>query len=656
MGELYPEIDYKHVLSELSVNRKDPCEVIRELISNSYDAEASRIEIYPVLKEKEAFIYFDNGTGLSETTENNQITPYKAFFSIGKSTKTKGEFIGYKCQGSKLCFASRKITLITRCSDEEYWRSISIDNPKDNLSQDYDIQSKPDDSPWLTLKNLFSRPHKQTLSILEHLSEKFFKDCFSKGAMIIVQGLEVEKFSYYYNPDDDGRKEWSYLKHYIRFNTRHGDMRCLRPDETGFSPTKAQVFQKSPGYNEQCELYLWTKESLKKIEVGYPYLEQPNDSDKQVIKSPAQVSRLNDGRFFARGSMTFEFESTTYCLAIAIDGNRRAHDKYQELGRKGDKRSGIRLTDQRGTFICSEGVKICHYNEIFEHGKLADYAVLGTYSGQSHYIFMINGSFDVVTNRNSLTETALRILQDDSFIEKIKQFFDAAKTQSNVFRELIERLNKDNQEAKLDAYTKKLNELKQGIQDRPRFKVEDIEQLKGKWLIEPGIGEEYWVGALYTMFAHFVCSDSPYAHLWLRPRTFSSMGIDSIAVEIDENSLAEKVHKALEYKYSFSPSDEFNHPLILTEQIVCWEIPIPKEGDQIEDSYNYYGYISLPKELNEIGYEIIKIQSKTGEDYCGTIKVISLKKLLTKTFSCQWETPPSRATDSKKGKRSKKSK
>lgn len=36
----YPTISYTHILSELSVNRKDPCEVIRELISNSYDAKA----------------------------------------------------------------------------------------------------------------------------------------------------------------------------------------------------------------------------------------------------------------------------------------------------------------------------------------------------------------------------------------------------------------------------------------------------------------------------------------------------------------------------------------------------------------------------------------------------------------------------------------
>jgi hypothetical protein len=354
--------------------------------------------------------------------------------------------------------------------------------------------------------------------------------------------------------------------------------------------------------------------------------------------------------------MTFQFEGITYCLAIAIDGNRRAHEKYQELGRKGDKKSGIRLIDQRGTFIGSEGVKICKYNEIFEHNKLEHYAVLGTSNGESHYIFMINGSFDVVTNRNSLTEAALRVLQNDSFIEKIKQFFDEATRKLSVFRELIDRLNKDNQDAKVDAYTKKLNKLKEGIQDRPRFKVKDIEQLKGKWLVEPGIGEEYWVGALYTMFSHLVTADSNYAHLWLCPRTFSSMGIDSIAVNIGENSLATEVHKALEYKYNLSPSDEFNHPLILTDQIVCWEMITPKKDAQIEDSYNYYGYISLPEELNGIGYEIINIQSRTGESHCRNIKVISLKNLLDKTFGCQWETPPPKSSDSKKGKGGRKSK
>jgi hypothetical protein len=190
----HPEIDYRHVLSELSVNRKDPCEVIRELISNSYDAQASKIEIYPLLNYS-GFIFFDNGIGLSETEEFNGITPYRAFFSIGKSTKIQGEAIGYKCQGSKLCFASKKFTLITRCKNEDKWRSRSIDNPKDNLSPQYDIQSNVDSNPWQTLKDLFPTPKKQTTNILNNLNEDFFNKNFTSGTMIIVQSLDVEKFS-----------------------------------------------------------------------------------------------------------------------------------------------------------------------------------------------------------------------------------------------------------------------------------------------------------------------------------------------------------------------------------------------------------------------------------------------------------------------------
>ncbi|MFM7370101.1 MAG: hypothetical protein ACKO2Z_20395, partial [Sphaerospermopsis kisseleviana] len=105
--------------------------------------------------------------------------------------------------------------------------------------------------------------------------------------------------------------------------------------------------------------------------------------------------------------------------------------------------------------------------------------------------------------------------------------FDQAKSNIQVFRELIDTLNKQKQEVKLDDYTKKLDTLKQSIKDRLRFKVNDIQQLKERWLVEPVIGEEYSVGTLYTMFAHLVPLSSPYADMWLCPRTFSSMGIDS---------------------------------------------------------------------------------------------------------------------------------
>jgi Histidine kinase-, DNA gyrase B-, and HSP90-like ATPase len=649
----YPDISYTHILSELSVNRRDPCEVIRELISNSYDAEASRIEIYPLLQYK-GFIYFDNGTGMSETKEINGITPYRAFFSVGKSTKILGDAIGYKCQGSKLCFASSKFSLITRCRDEEYWRSVSIDNPKDTLNPQYNIESQPDHHPWQTLKNLFNKPDKRTVNILDCISEEFFTKKYINGSLIVVQGFDIREFSQYFATKKNKGKEYFYLKEYIRFNTRHGDMRILRPNETGFPESKALNFQQSPGYNDKCELHLWIDNRLQKIESGYPYLSKPTSVEELQIKSPFKVSKLRNGNFYGRGATSFEFEDRTYCLSLAIDGNGRALNKYEELDRQGSngKRSGIRLTDQRGAFVCSEGVKICQYNEIFEHSKLIeDYGVLGTANGQAHYILMINGSFEVVTNRNSLTDAALTILKYEDFAEKIKNFLDLGRQKLIAFNELIERLNKEDDKYKLDAYIKQRDRVKDKIQDRTRFMIKDIEQLNGKWLVAPSTGEEHWVGALYTMFAHLVPPDSQYAHLWMRPRTFSGIGIDSLAVEIEENSLASNVHKGLEYKWTFSDSEVFNHPFIVTNQIVCWEMTIPEIDKQISDSYNYYGYTSRSTELDGIGYEIIKLTEHSGDFHGGTIKVISLKNLIDKTFKCEWETPPPKVIESKKGRK-----
>ena len=144
MAPLHPLQDFKHNLREISINRANPCELARELASNSYDAGATRILIFPLV-QKRGLLFFDNGAGLSmfEKDRKNDVTPYVAFFSIGKGTKTVGQQIGYKCQGSKLCFASRRFCLITRCPGEATYRWKIVDNPRQNLDLSW-VQLDPD--------------------------------------------------------------------------------------------------------------------------------------------------------------------------------------------------------------------------------------------------------------------------------------------------------------------------------------------------------------------------------------------------------------------------------------------------------------------------------------------------------------------------------
>ena len=142
------------------------------------------------------------------------------------------------------------------------------------------------------------------------------------------------------------------------------------------------------------------------------------------------------------------------------------------------------------------------------------------------------------------------------------------------------------------------------------------------------------------MFSHLVSVNSSYAKSWVRPRTFCGIGLDSIAVPLEVNSLKETAHVGLEYKYTFSATDDYNHPFIVTDFIVCWDMLIPEEGEKIHDAYEYFGSVSLKEELIDIGYEIVNIQSQTGEIHNQDIQVISLSKLLDKTFDCEWTTPP----------------
>jgi hypothetical protein len=255
---------------------------------------------------------------------------------------------------------------------------------------------------------------------------------------------------------------------------------------------------------------------------------------------------------------------------------------------------------------------------------------------------MVN--FKLVTNRNALSESALKVLQSSFFIEQIKQFLNNFYNKDVTFKELVKRLKQEKEEVDRDGYVNAFNDIKASIQHRPRFMVEDVEYLKGKWLVAPMLGEEHWVGALYTLFSHLIPENSPYSHLWLRPRTFSSIGIDSIAVACKENKLTPEVHQGLEYKYIYSASEIFNHMLTVTTQIVCWEISPPLERQNVKDNYGYFGVVDLNDEnLQGIGYTIVDVQTQEG-DYSGNrVKVIGLKDLIDKTFKCKWFEPPSPA-------------
>lgn len=639
---MYPQQSFQHTMKEIAVNREDPCELVRELISNAYDADATKILVFPYF-EKSGLVFWDNGLGLSQAKKDevNGIVPYAAFFSIGKTTKPRGTKIGYKCQGSKLCFASARVTVLTRCAGEPNWRWKTIDNPRQTLDTDYPLKPETTDAPWQFLRDkIFRDPDERTRIITTTLDEDFFRKEFLKGTLIVVEQFDVEDYDKYFSVDAE---QTSYVYNYIRLLTAHGDVRRIDFANNGFTEMDRNTVL-SHGVTAPAELRLLMQEdgALKLVSVPpyWPYL--PVQDGAPEATPPALVNRLRDGRFHARYATSFKHVGQSYTLILAVDGRRRALDEYRQLGRQRNRGCGIPLSSQRGTFLASHGVKICAYNELFGEPSLKEFEVLRYLT--EHHVFLINGNFELTTSRNAPSPESRRVLKDAGFVEKIREFLESTRNKHpkrQVFKELVEVLRREQTLQREEQYQKMMADVKKDLPTRNQFSIEGLDALKGKWFYEPARGEENFVGALYTLFSHVVPDGHTLRNYWIRPLTFHSFGIDAVACT-DEARVVETA-QYLEYKHTFSTDMEFNHPFSITKTIVCWDFVAPKKGDGIADSYNYVAQVGDMIEHNgqQLGFYLEDIRLRSGLNAIGgRIAVLSLKRLIRNTFQLKERAAP----------------
>ncbi|WP_123538155.1 ATP-binding protein [Halosimplex salinum] len=104
-----PQVNEVNEFLETASDFEDPLEVIRESLSNSYDAQATNVEIeissHPNGSE---IIIEDNGTGMNRQQ-------LETFFDLGNSQKT--DSIGYKGHGTKIFYKSERIVVTTTTGD-----------------------------------------------------------------------------------------------------------------------------------------------------------------------------------------------------------------------------------------------------------------------------------------------------------------------------------------------------------------------------------------------------------------------------------------------------------------------------------------------------------------------------------------------------------
>ncbi len=101
----YPKVNEVQEFLEIASDFEDPLEIIRESLSNSYDAKATEVAITIRSHESGSDIVIeDDGNGMSHDD-------LRSFFDLGNSKKT--DSIGHKGHGTKIFYKSNKIVVNT---------------------------------------------------------------------------------------------------------------------------------------------------------------------------------------------------------------------------------------------------------------------------------------------------------------------------------------------------------------------------------------------------------------------------------------------------------------------------------------------------------------------------------------------------------------
>lgn len=120
-----PKVNEVNEFLEIASDFENPLEVIRESLSNSYDAGASDVEIRIRSRQDGSDIIIeDDGHGMNERD-------LESFFDLGNSRKT--DAIGYKGHGTKIFYKSDRIE-VTTVNEGTSYRAV-MESPWEKLNR-----------------------------------------------------------------------------------------------------------------------------------------------------------------------------------------------------------------------------------------------------------------------------------------------------------------------------------------------------------------------------------------------------------------------------------------------------------------------------------------------------------------------------------------
>jgi hypothetical protein len=514
-----------------------------------------------------------------------------AFWGVGASRKGAGRSIGYKGHGTKLFFASRRLSVATRAKGDAGWRLCTVDSPSE-MAADFEIPFGPLPGSHPLHAELASLGLLEQTGSAIRIEQVQFKD-----AERLLQRRRIESFCDWFTVIGDirsglfdervafhkavaeGGAELEQLRlHECELRPLRVDL-CINGEKTytplGLGPT-AQDKEFFAAWKDDLEAFADRPELLA---LGHRF------ADKHESTGGTKRARDDTTSLRLTGPNDWATEEG-YAIVARVEGHRRQRETYLEAQWQGKK--GVYGFDARfGLWLCRDFMPVVQRNDLLQEAlNLASKTRLQFELGNLR-------NWQVFVNSQSLLPTANR-----------GGISNQGEHDQHVVKALVDLLEKALKEAAFREWVAKLRAAKlSGLREREVTDMEDRRQAVQTW-----IEDKKRDGAIEPMTVAGLPLLDPQQSLLMRAPTSeqelfyvygllsgryrmplhvleydASRGVDAIALLRQDGLINPKAtHVRVEFKHLVSANTPIDHFFEAIDVIVCWRVD--RTGDIYEQN------------------------------------------------------------------------
>lgn len=576
--------DRKNLVRELSENRTDPLELVREALSNAKDHQAERFWLRTTrdARNQVDILFMDDGEGL--TTER-----LEAFWGIGASSKVDGRpRIGYKGHGTKLYFDCDRLSCATN-PDGARWLLTTLSDPGNADDESVPTAELPAD---------------------HRLRRELSAVGLARGTAIWMQGVRLHDAARLLSrPQIESYCDWFTFVGDVRsglFDTRkawheaveEGNTVGLLAEQVPLCPMAIQLcINGEPDYaplglgkSRAPDPFFGAWPDDLKAHAARPGLLAFGHRFADFHIGQSGATRTRDDLSAIRLTTPADWSDPTSGLSIVarVEGHRRQRETYREA--QWQNHPGVYGFESRfGLWLCRDFIPIVRRNEILQQAieRASKHRLryeLG--STRNWQVFVNHQGFLPTANRGGISNESQHL---ETIVTQLAALLERA-FKNDDFREWVDRLRaatlakrRAEEAAYMDerreavrtwyAATRRTDEIELTEADEHLERYEEDESL----LLRAPTSEQevFYVYALlagrYRLPIHIVEYDA-------------QEGVDAIALLREKDLLPAAPSGTpfirLELKHVLRPNTSLQHFFEAIDCVLCWRVERP--GDLFE--------------------------------------------------------------------------